>query len=175
MLANMPPPCFAAAKAAESRVFHVKRSGAKMSVDRGWYGNMQTGEKKSALQFMALRQPPPPACNPVGLMVNFSVNDVEAGLTRLAVAGLSPRMPRKDHPWGNRGFAVLDPNGNMLYIYSPREPADGFKQASWIEEPNNGVHGDLASSPPWRRTSGFLQSINAPLPSGFHKQQGLRL
>lgn len=64
MLANMPPPCFATAKAAESRVFHVKRSGAKMSVDRGWYGNMQTGEKKSALQFMALRQPPPPGLQP---------------------------------------------------------------------------------------------------------------
>jgi uncharacterized glyoxalase superfamily protein PhnB len=37
-------------------------------------------------------------------------------------------MPLEDHPWGDRGFAILDPNGVMLYIYSEREPADEFKQ-----------------------------------------------
>lgn len=37
-------------------------------------------------------------------------------------------MPLDDHPWGDRGFAILDPNGVTLYIYSAREPADEFKQ-----------------------------------------------
>jgi len=36
-------------------------------------------------------------------------------------------MPLEDHPWGDRGFPILDPNGVTLYIYSPRDPADEFK------------------------------------------------
>jgi uncharacterized glyoxalase superfamily protein PhnB len=37
-------------------------------------------------------------------------------------------MPLEDHPWGDRGFAILDPNGVVLYIFSPREAAEEFKQ-----------------------------------------------
>ncbi len=36
-------------------------------------------------------------------------------------------MPIEDHPWGDRGFSVLDPNGIALYIYSDREPTGEFK------------------------------------------------
>ena len=32
------------------------------------------------------------------------------------------------HPWGDRGFAVQDPNCIVLYIYSEREPSPEFKQ-----------------------------------------------
>jgi len=77
---------------------------------------------------MAPREPGPPACNPAGLMYNFSVNDVDTEHARLAAAGLVTVMPLEDHPWGDRGFAILDPNGITLYIFSPREPEAGFKQ-----------------------------------------------
>ena len=33
-----------------------------------------------------------------------------------------------NHPWGDRGFSVIDPIGNSVYIYSDREPTDEFKQ-----------------------------------------------
>ncbi|MEQ1720647.1 MAG: VOC family protein [Nitrosomonas sp.] len=46
----------------------------------------------------------------------------------LMSAGLQPVMPLEDHPWGDRGFAVQDPNGVALYIYSEREPSPEFKQ-----------------------------------------------
>ena len=36
-------------------------------------------------------------------------------------------VPLEDHPWGDRGFAIEDPNGIGLYIYSKREPSDDFK------------------------------------------------
>jgi len=80
------------------------------------------------LQFMAPREAGPPACNPAGLMYNFSVNDVDAEPARLTAAGLTPIMPLEAHPCGDRGFAILDPNGVTLYIYSPREPAEEFWQ-----------------------------------------------
>jgi len=80
--------------------------------------NMQIGKETSALQFIAPREPGPPACNPTGLMCNFSVDDVDAEHERLTMAGLTTIMPLEDHPWGDRGFAILDPNGITLYIYS---------------------------------------------------------
>ena len=59
---------------------------------------------------------------------NFSVSDVDAEFQLLTSAGLAPVMPLEDHPWGDRGFAVQDPNGVVLYIYSEREPSPEFKQ-----------------------------------------------
>jgi uncharacterized glyoxalase superfamily protein PhnB len=106
----------------------VKHFGAKVTFDCGWYVNLQIGKGTSELQFMAPRQPGLPACNPVGLMYNFSVDDVDAEYARLTAAGLKPIMPLEDHPWGDRGFAILDPNGVTLYIFSPREPAEAFGQ-----------------------------------------------
>lgn len=99
-----------------------------LALDCGWYVNLQIGKETSELQFMAPREPGPPACNPAGLMYNFSVDDVDAEYDRLTAEGLTPVMPLEDHPWGDRGFAVLDPNGITLYIYYEREPSEEFKQ-----------------------------------------------
>jgi len=37
-------------------------------------------------------------------------------------------MPLEDHPWGDRGFGIVDPNGIILYFYKKIEPAEEFKQ-----------------------------------------------
>lgn len=128
MIANSLSPCIVTAKVAESRDFYVKHFKANVTFDCGWYINMQIGEKTSELQFMAPREPGPPACNPAGLTYNFSVDNVDAEYDRLTAAGLTPVIPLEDHPWGDRGFAILDPNGVTLYIYSDCEPSDEFKQ-----------------------------------------------
>ena len=46
----------------------------------------------------------------------------------LTASGLVVVIPLKDHPWGDRGFAVQDPNGIVLHIYSERDPSHEFKQ-----------------------------------------------
>lgn len=42
-------------------------------------------------------------------------------------------MPIEDHPWGDRAFSVLDPNGIALYICSNREPDEEFK--AYVQHP----------------------------------------
>jgi len=69
-----------------------------------------------------------PACKPAGLTYNLCVAEVDAEFAALTAAGLVPLMPLEDHPWGDRGFAVQEPNGIVLYIYSEREPSPEFKQ-----------------------------------------------
>jgi len=126
MLAQSLSTCIATDKVVESRDFYVKHFGAKVSFDCGWYVNLEFGQGAS-LQFMT-PQPGQPACNPAGLTYNFRVADVDAEFQALVAGGLAAIMPLEDHPWGDRGFAVQDPNGVVLYIYSDREPAPEFKQ-----------------------------------------------
>ncbi|QHI69004.1 VOC family protein [Tichowtungia aerotolerans] len=128
MIVNTLSACIATEKVAESRDFYVKHFDAKVTFDCGWYVNLQFGKETSELQFMAPQDPSPPACNPAGLIYNFSVDDVDAEYRRLTKAGLIPVMPLEEHPWGDRGFSIPDPNGVCLYIYSDREPSEEFKQ-----------------------------------------------
>ncbi len=118
-------PCIITSKVDESRDFYLKHFAAKLSFDCGWYINLEFGNG-SSLQFMA-PQPEQVACNPAGLTYNFCVADVDAEHQQLVSSGLVPVMPLEDHPWGDRGFAVQDPNGIVLYIYSEREPSAEFK------------------------------------------------
>lgn len=41
--------------------------------------------------------------------------------------GLVASVPLEDHPWGDRGIGIQDPNGITLYIYSEREPGEAFR------------------------------------------------
>lgn len=127
MIANKLSVCIATENVAESRDFYIRYFGARVTFDCGWYVNLQFGKDTSELQFMKPREPAPPACHPAGLIYNFAVDDVDAEHERLTTAGLAPVMPLEDHPWGDRGFAIVDPNGVTLYIYSEREPSAEFR------------------------------------------------
>ncbi|HPT49432.1 MAG TPA: VOC family protein [Accumulibacter sp.] len=126
MRADSLSPCIITTKVEESRDFYVKHLGARITFDCGWYVNLEFG-KNASLQFMA-PHPGQPVCNPAGLTYNFSVPDVDAEFQLLTASGLIAVMPLEDHLWGDRGFAVEDPNGITLYIYSEREPNPEFKQ-----------------------------------------------
>ena len=119
---------FTTEKVIESRDFYVKHFAAKVTFDCGWYVNLEFGSKTSALQFMSPQQPEQELSSGAGLIYNFAVEDVDAEYTRLTEAGLAVVIPLEDHPWGDRGFAIQDPNGISLYIYSEREPAESFRK-----------------------------------------------
>ncbi|MDY6921609.1 MAG: VOC family protein [Pseudomonadota bacterium] len=119
---------FTTERVEESRDFYVKHFGAKVIFDCGWYVNLEFGNKCSTLQFMSPQQPEHKLSSGKGLMYNFLVNDVDSEHKRLADAGLSVIVPLEDHPWGDRGFAIQDPNGITLYLYSEREPSEEFRK-----------------------------------------------
>jgi uncharacterized glyoxalase superfamily protein PhnB len=127
MFASALSPCITTAKVEESRDFYVRHFGASVTFDCGWYVNLRFGPESATLQFMAPHEGQP-LCNPAGLTYNFRVADVDAEYQSLTSAGLPTIMPLDDHPWGDRGFAIQDPNGIVLYVYSEREPAAEFKQ-----------------------------------------------
>ena len=89
--------------------------------------NLRFGHDAATLQFMSPQKPDHQLGNGAGLIYNFAVEDVDLEYKKLTDAGLKPIIPLEDHPWGDRGFAIQDPNGISLYIYSEREPSEEFK------------------------------------------------
>jgi uncharacterized glyoxalase superfamily protein PhnB len=119
--------CFVANEVDACRQFYQRHFSAKAIFDCGWYVNLRIGGNGPSIQFMQ-PQKDMPAFSGAGVMLNFKVDDVDSEHTRLVEAGLQVVMPLEDHPWGDRGFSVIDPIGNSVYIYSDREPSSEFKQ-----------------------------------------------
>jgi uncharacterized glyoxalase superfamily protein PhnB len=99
-----------------------------VTFDCGWYVNLEFGNPASTLQFMSPTQPEHQLSSGAGLIYNFTVDDVDQEYLRLTKEGLKVVVPLEDHPWGDRGFVVKDPNDISLYIYSLREPSEEFRQ-----------------------------------------------
>lgn len=119
---------FTTDKVEQSRDFYVKYFDAKVTFDCGWYVNLEFGNESSTLQFMSPKQPEHQLSSSAGLMYNLMVSDVDAEHNKLTEMGIDVVVPLEDHPWGDRGFVVQDPNGISLYIYSLREPTEEFKK-----------------------------------------------
>jgi uncharacterized glyoxalase superfamily protein PhnB len=119
--------CFITDKVDACREFYQHYFSAKVIFDAGWYVNLRIGGDGPSIQFMK-PQEAMPVFSGTGIMLNFNVVDVDAEHARLTKAGLQTAMPLEDHPWGDRGFSIMDPIGNSVYIYSDRDPIDEFKK-----------------------------------------------
>ncbi|HDI3308710.1 TPA: VOC family protein [Vibrio cholerae] len=119
--------CIITSKVSESKEFYVSIMHGKVNFDCGWYVNIEFMGGTS-LQFMQPQSPDQTICNAAGLLYNFNVMDVDSEHERLSSLGMEVIMPLEDHPWGDRGFAIQDPNGVTLYIYSDRTPSPEFEQ-----------------------------------------------
>ena len=119
--------CFITNEVDACREFYQHHFSAKAIFDAGWYVNLQIAGDGPSIQFMQ-PQDNMPTFSGSGIMLNFNVEDVDKEHARLTKAGLQTAMPLEDHPWGDRGFSIIDPIGNSVYIYSDREPSDEFKQ-----------------------------------------------
>ena len=119
--------CFCTNNVTACKQFYQRYFSAKIIFDCGWYLNMSIGEAGATIQFME-PQGEMETYTGTGITLNFQVNDVDAEHKRLMDAGLQEAMPLEDHPWGDRGFSVIDPIGTSVYIYSDREPSEEFSQ-----------------------------------------------
>jgi uncharacterized glyoxalase superfamily protein PhnB len=119
--------CFCTKDVKACKEFYQKYLLAEVTFDCGWYLNLRIGSSGPTLQFME-PQGEMPIYSGTGVVLNFMVDDVDSEYRRVIDAGLAAVMPLEDHPWGDRGFSVLDPLGTSVYIYSEREPSEEFRQ-----------------------------------------------
>ncbi|MFF4489669.1 VOC family protein [Streptomyces sp. NPDC001544] len=57
-----------------------------------------------------------------GVIIVFTVTDLEAEYERLQSEGVSITMPLREEPWGERLFQVTDPNGVTLQLVAWATP-----------------------------------------------------
>lgn len=122
--------CFHTSKALQCKDFYVKYFNATVTFYCGWYVVLSFGDKKQfALSFMAPQENGAPF-DEKGITLNIKVDDVDVEYKRLIeTKGLISTRHLVDNPWGDRSFAVLDPLGNTLYIYSDIEVSAEFVSA----------------------------------------------
>ncbi len=57
----------------------------------------------------------------LGMFIFVEVDDVDATYADLVAKALKPSSEPKDWPWGNREFAIKDPDGYRLVFYKPTQ------------------------------------------------------
>ncbi len=57
-----------------------------------------------------------------GLILAFTVDDLEGELARLQAEGVTITMPLTDEEWGERAFQVRDPNGVVIQLVDWNAP-----------------------------------------------------
>ena len=109
---------------AEARRFYEQHFGASPLFDCGWYVVLRLGNGQE-LCFMEPQSGMTPYAG--GIFLNIRVEHADRLHSTLTAAGLPVAIPLADHPWGDRGFGVLDPAGVMVYCHHSIPPAAEFE------------------------------------------------
>lgn len=108
-----------------SRDFYVSLFGCNVIYEgeNGWFVLLALGESELgfmkpdlASQAEAFRAP----YSGQGMWVTIDVEDVDAQYARIRTLGVSIAVPLRDEPWGDRHFAVFDPNGIPVDVVQRR-------------------------------------------------------
>ncbi|HPM76461.1 MAG TPA: VOC family protein [bacterium] len=122
-------PFIATDKVEQSKAFYTTHLGFRVTFDCGWYITVQSPDDGVELAFMDPREKSQPMFAGHGLNYALQVDDVDALYAALDKNTVTVTQELRDNPWGDRSFAVLDPNGIRLYFYQNIEPADEYKDA----------------------------------------------
>ncbi|NDV68734.1 VOC family protein [Dysgonomonas sp. 25] len=123
---------FHTTKIAECKEFYLKYFDVKVTFDCDWYVTIHFDSEVNPYIFLSFMAPPcdmDPKEAAGGVTLNLMVDDVDAEYNKLKQTDIAILDAIADHEWGDRSFTVADPIGNILYIYSPREMAEKYKDA----------------------------------------------
>ena len=116
-------------KLKETKAFYLSHFDARLAFDCGWYVVLRLGASPSGPEICLMEPQEGMVPFTGGIFLNILVRDADAMYERLHdQAGLPVIMPLEDHPWGDRGFGLLDPSGALVYCYHPIPPAAEFQQ-----------------------------------------------
>jgi len=113
----------------EVKVFYTEHLGFKVCFDYpgGYLGLRSAQNEAIEISFMTPCEQGKPYGGH-GVTLCMEVDDVDAEHQRLSKTGVSIVVPLKDNPWGDRSFIAIDPVGVWIYVYSPIEMNEEFKQ-----------------------------------------------
>lgn len=115
-------------KLAETKKFYQAVLGFGITFENEFYLLLHTPDKTSELSFLL---PDHESQQPLfhkpfagtGVYLTIEVEEVDKLYETIRKKGIEIKIPIRDEPWGDRHFAISDPNGVSIDIvkYSPRQ------------------------------------------------------
>ncbi len=116
-----------------AKAFYERHLGARTVFDCGWYATLRLGGKEGPeVSFMTPRSADDRPVPAGALSLYVEVADVDAVHAQVHATGAPVDGPPTDKPWGDRSFALTDPSGVRVYVFSPRPMSPEF--ARFVKE-----------------------------------------
>jgi catechol 2,3-dioxygenase-like lactoylglutathione lyase family enzyme len=116
------------AKIAETKAFYTGVLGFGVTFENEFYLLLHTPDQKAEISFLL---PDHPSQQPLfhkrfsgeGMYLTIEVEDVDAFYREVKLKNTEIKIELRDEPWGDRHFAIQDPNGIGIDIveYAPQE------------------------------------------------------
>ena len=113
-------------KLAESKAFYTNHLGFGVTFENEFYLLLHTPNRQAELSFLLPHHPTQQPFfqlpfNGKGMYLTIEVDDVDTIYNNLKSQGMEIKVELRDEPWGDRHFAIEDPNGIGIDIvrYSP--------------------------------------------------------
>jgi catechol 2,3-dioxygenase-like lactoylglutathione lyase family enzyme len=115
------------AKLAESKAFYTNNLGFGVTFENEFYLLMHTPNRQSEISFLL---PNHPSQQPLfhkpfpgqGIYLTIEVDDVDKVYASLKKKGIPIALDIRNEPWGDRHFAIQDPNGIGIDIVQYTAP-----------------------------------------------------
>ena len=116
-------------KLAETKTFYTETLEFGVTFENDFYLLLHTPNKSAELGFLL---PNHPSQKPIfqiaftgkGVYLTIEVEDVDQIYEQLKAKGMSFEVDIRDEPWGDRHFAIVDPNGIGIDIVTYTAPME---------------------------------------------------
>ena len=115
-------------KLAETKTFYTTILGFGVTFENEFYLLLHTPNKDAEISFLLPNHPSQQPLfqkpyNGQGMYLTIEVDDVDKIYNELKAKGVDIKIEIRNEPWGDRHFAIQDPNGIGIDIvkYSPQD------------------------------------------------------
>lgn len=113
----------------ETKAFYTSVLNFGVTFENEFYLLLHTPNHQAELSFLL---PDHPTQHPLfqkpfngqGMYITIEVDDVDKEYDRITKAGVKIAFALKDEPWGDRHFAIVDPNGIGIDIVTYSQPEE---------------------------------------------------
>lgn len=114
-------------KLSESKAFYTEKLGFGVTFENEFYLLMHTPDHEAEISFLLPDHPSQQALfhkpfQGQGIYLTIEVEDADKVYAELKQQGVEIKIDIRDEPWGDRHFAIEDPNGVGIDIVRYRAP-----------------------------------------------------
>jgi uncharacterized glyoxalase superfamily protein PhnB len=116
-------------KLQETKKFYTEVLDFGVSFENDFYLLLHTPNQSAEISFLLPNHPSQkpifqPAFNGKGMYLTIEVENVDELYKQLNDKGIQMEIEIRDEPWGDRHFAIVDPNGVGIDIVTYTKPED---------------------------------------------------